>query len=178
MGKLEALSGVKSFPSRVKCATLAWHTLQAAILLVKLKYLNEYESRRNDVADFYDDALANIPQITIPVRAKNSTHVFHQYTLQVERRDELKKYLEGKGVPSMIYYPVPLHFQNAYRREGFGEGSGDTPDAVYSRFIAVYKVAETSGALDRAEFVGVLSMHPDRVGNSTDHVNEFFENDL
>jgi prepilin-type N-terminal cleavage/methylation domain-containing protein len=60
----------------------------------------------------------------------------------------------------------------------FGEGSGDTPDSVYSRFISVYKVAETAGALDRAEFVGVLSMHPDRVGNATDHVNEFFENDL
>jgi dTDP-4-amino-4,6-dideoxygalactose transaminase len=98
-------------------------TLQAAILLVKLKYLNDYESRRNDVADFYDQALSAIPQVKIPVRTKNSTHVFHQYTLQVERRDELKKYLEERGVPSMIYYPVPLHFQKAYQRTEFGEGS-------------------------------------------------------
>jgi UDP-2-acetamido-2-deoxy-ribo-hexuluronate aminotransferase len=112
-------------------------TLQAAILLVKLKYLNEYESRRNDVADFYDDALANIPQITIPVRAKNSTHVFHQYTLQVERRDELKKYLEGKGVPSMIYYPVPLHFQKAYRREDFGEGSFPVTETLSKTVISL-----------------------------------------
>ncbi|MDI1312477.1 prepilin-type N-terminal cleavage/methylation domain-containing protein [Prosthecobacter sp.] len=60
----------------------------------------------------------------------------------------------------------------------FGEGSGDTPDAVYSRFLAVYKVEDAAGALERAEFVGVLSIHPDRLGNATDHVNEFFENDL
>jgi UDP-2-acetamido-2-deoxy-ribo-hexuluronate aminotransferase len=98
-------------------------TLQAAILLVKLKYLKEYELKRNAVADFYDKELKGIPPIKIPVRAKNSTHVFHQYTLQVERRDELKKVLEGKGVPTMIYYPVPLHLQKAYRKNGVGEGS-------------------------------------------------------
>lgn len=112
-------------------------TLQAAILLVKLKYLSEYESRRNDVADFYDQALSTIPQIKIPSRAKNSTHVFHQYTLQVERRDELKKYLEEKGVPSMIYYPVPLHFQNAYKREGFGEGSFPVTENLSKTVISV-----------------------------------------
>lgn len=98
-------------------------TLQAAILLVKLKYLSEYESKRNAVADFYDRALQNIKQVKTPVRVKNSSHVFHQYTLQVEKRNELKKYLEDKGVPSMIYYPVPLHFQKAYEKDEFGEGS-------------------------------------------------------
>jgi UDP-2-acetamido-2-deoxy-ribo-hexuluronate aminotransferase len=98
-------------------------TLQAAILLVKLKYLNEYESSRRAVADFYDKALTEIPHVKTPFRAKNSSHVFHQYTLQVERRDELKRYLEEKGIPTMIYYPVPLHFQKAYRRDGFGQGS-------------------------------------------------------
>jgi UDP-2-acetamido-2-deoxy-ribo-hexuluronate aminotransferase len=112
-------------------------TLQAAILLVKLKYLNEYESRRNEVADFYDGALANIPQIKIPARAKNSTHVFHQYTLQVERRDELKKYLEGKGVPSMIYYPVPLHFQKAYKRADFAEDSFPITESLSKTVISL-----------------------------------------
>jgi UDP-2-acetamido-2-deoxy-ribo-hexuluronate aminotransferase len=98
-------------------------TLQAAILLVKLKYLDEYAAARNAVADFYDQSLSNVDGIKIPFRSKNSTHVFHQYTLQVKRRDELKAYLEKKGIPSMIYYPVPLHFQKAYKRQGFGEGS-------------------------------------------------------
>jgi UDP-2-acetamido-2-deoxy-ribo-hexuluronate aminotransferase len=98
-------------------------TLQAAILIVKLKYLDEYARRRNAVADFYDQALQNVEGIKTPARSKNSTHVFHQYTLQVQRRDELKNHLEKKGIPTMIYYPVPLHFQKAYQRQGFGEGS-------------------------------------------------------
>jgi UDP-2-acetamido-2-deoxy-ribo-hexuluronate aminotransferase len=98
-------------------------TLQAAILLVKLQYLNEYASRRSAVADFYDSRLGNIQGIKLPTRTKNSTHVFHQYTLQVERRDELKDHLGKKGIPTMIYYPLPLHLQQAYHRPEFGKGS-------------------------------------------------------
>jgi len=100
-------------------------TLQAAILQVKLKYLEEYTKKRNEAADYYDQMLSHCEFIEIPVRAKNSTHVFHQYTLKVKGidRDQFKKYLESKGVPSMIYYPVPLHLQKAYRKPGFGEGS-------------------------------------------------------
>ncbi len=99
-------------------------TLQAGILLAKLKYLPEYEQSRNDVANHYDKALAGIPSIKTPVRSKYSTHVFHQYTIQVaERRNELKTFLEKNEIPTMIYYPVPLHLQKAYQRTGFGEGS-------------------------------------------------------
>ncbi|MBI1768490.1 MAG: DegT/DnrJ/EryC1/StrS family aminotransferase [Bacteroidetes bacterium] len=100
-------------------------TLQAAILLVKLKYLDEYTRRRNEVADHYDKHLAGISFIELPFRASNSTHVFHQYTIKTKGidRDRFKKYLQDKGVPSMIYYHIPLHLQKAYRQNGFGEGS-------------------------------------------------------
>jgi UDP-2-acetamido-2-deoxy-ribo-hexuluronate aminotransferase len=100
-------------------------TLQAAILNVKLKYLDDYTRRRNRVADYYDLNLKHVPFLETPFRAKNSTHVFHQYTIKTKgvERDTLKKYLESKGIPTMIYYHIPLHFQNAYRKEGFGEGS-------------------------------------------------------
>lgn len=100
-------------------------TLQAAILLVKLKYLNEYRTRRQDVASYYAKALSGIPGLLTPFRSKSSTHVFHQYTIRIQdgKRDELKKFLESNGIPTMIYYPVPLHLQKAYRRDGFGEGS-------------------------------------------------------
>jgi dTDP-4-amino-4,6-dideoxygalactose transaminase len=100
-------------------------TLQAAVLNVKLKYLDEYEMRRNDVAVFYDRELSSLPFLEIPVRSTNSTHVFHQYTLKTKGidRDKFKEYLEGKGIPSMIYYPVPLHLQKAYRRDEYPEGS-------------------------------------------------------
>jgi UDP-2-acetamido-2-deoxy-ribo-hexuluronate aminotransferase len=100
-------------------------TLQAAILNVKVKYLQEYTQKRNEAADFYDKHLRGIDFVQTPTRAANSTHVFHQYTLKVKegKRDALKKYLEVKGVPTMIYYPVPLHLQKAYQKPGFGEGS-------------------------------------------------------
>jgi dTDP-4-amino-4,6-dideoxygalactose transaminase len=112
-------------------------TLQAAILVAKLKYVGEYGSRRNSVADFYDRALNGLSQVKIPVRAKNSTHVFHQYTLQVEKRDELKKFLEEKDVPTMIYYPVPLHFQKAYRTDDTGEGSFPVTERLSKTVISL-----------------------------------------
>lgn len=104
-------------------------TLQAAILNVKLKHLDRYSASRNKVADRYDEAFANNKHIRIPVRAANSTHAFHQYTVQIEGvgRDELKTYLAGKGVPTMVYYPLALHQQEAYKDLGFKQG--DFPEA-------------------------------------------------
>jgi UDP-2-acetamido-2-deoxy-ribo-hexuluronate aminotransferase len=99
-------------------------TLQAAILEVKLRYLADYTRRRNEAADVYDRELGNLPKVKIPARAKSSTHVFHQYTIRVsERRNELKTFLEEQGIPTMIYYPVPLHLQKGYFRPEFPRGS-------------------------------------------------------
>ena len=99
-------------------------TLQAAILNIKLKYLNEYAAHRNEAAKYYDEHLPK-SLLQVPFRSTNSTHVFHQYTCTVVNRDrnQLQQYLSSHGIPTMIYYPVPLHLQNAYKREGFGEGS-------------------------------------------------------
>ncbi len=92
-------------------------SIQAAILEVKLKHLDEYCSARQEVADRYDLALINVDQLQIPKRMNYSTHVFHQYTLKVKdgRRDELKSYLAENGIPSMIYYPIPLYKQRAFK---------------------------------------------------------------
>ncbi len=91
-------------------------SIQAAILNVKLQYLDEYCAARQSVAKYYDHALGNIPGVKTPARADNSTHVFHQYTLQVPaaKRESLIAYLGEKGIPSMIYYPVPLYKQKAF----------------------------------------------------------------
>lgn len=96
-------------------------SIQAAILKIKLKHLDEYALSRNKVADFYDKAFSNHSKIKIPSRSKNSTHVFHQYTLQIigYDRSELREKLTEHGIPAMIYYPIPLHKQNAYRNERF-----------------------------------------------------------
>jgi dTDP-4-amino-4,6-dideoxygalactose transaminase len=91
-------------------------TLQAAILLVKLKYVRGYEARRREVAKYYDSALGALDWLKIPSRSPHSSHVFHQYTLKIlnGQRDALKAHLEKVGIPSMIYYPIPLHRQKAY----------------------------------------------------------------
>lgn len=100
--------------------------IQAAILRVKLRYLDMYSDSRNKAAAFYDQAFASTEQLTTPARAKNTTHVFHQYTLISEGVDRagLIEFLAGRGIPSMIYYPVPLHLQKAF---GSHYKEGDFP---------------------------------------------------
>jgi UDP-2-acetamido-2-deoxy-ribo-hexuluronate aminotransferase len=95
-------------------------TIQAAILNIKLKHLDEYSNARRAAADRYDRLLVGISELITPVRAHNSTHVFHQYTMQVKngKRDDLKKHLETVGIPAMIYYPVPLNEQEAFKTIG------------------------------------------------------------
>lgn len=97
--------------------------IQAAILDLKLAKLDEYCAARQKAAAFYDRALVDIPQLQTPKRQHNSTHVFHQYTLLVKEgdRDALKEYLKEKGVPSMVYYPVPLYKQEAFKKYWEGE---------------------------------------------------------
>ncbi len=98
--------------------------IQAAILSVKLKYLDKYNLARQKAADFYDNAFKEIPDIIVPFRADYSGHIFHQYTIRIKdgRRDELKEYLQSKGIPSMIYYPVPIHLQKAFAFLGYKKG--------------------------------------------------------
>ncbi len=106
-------------------------SIQAAILRIKLRHLDEYAAARNTVADYYDNAFKNLKGVITPARVQNSTHVFHQYTLVLENadRDELRKFLAEKEIPSMIYYPVPLHMQKAYTDKRYKEG--DFPATEY-----------------------------------------------
>jgi len=97
--------------------------IQAVILNIKLGKLDEYSTARQKVAKAYDQAFEPITGIQTPVRQPNSTHVFHQYTLQIKngKRDELKQYLSEKGIPSMVYYPIPLYKQEAFKTFYQGE---------------------------------------------------------
>jgi len=98
-------------------------TIQAAILNVKLKYLDRFNDARRSISDFYDKALAGCKSITLPGRSVYSSHIFHQYTIRIGNglRDELKNYLSSVKIPSMIYYPGPLHIQDAYRYLGYAD---------------------------------------------------------
>lgn len=104
-------------------------SIQAAVLQVKLKHLDEYNAARKTAADYYDKAFAATDKLIIPGRSAHSTHVFHQYTLKLKdiNRAELQKYLADKGIPAMVYYPVPLHLQKAYQDDRYK--AGDFPVA-------------------------------------------------
>jgi UDP-2-acetamido-2-deoxy-ribo-hexuluronate aminotransferase len=99
-------------------------TIQAAILNVKLKHLDAYTQARINAAHYYDLNLSGIENIIIPERSDRSTHVFHQYTIKVkdDRRNSLKEHLKMFHIPSMIYYPVPVHLQKAYYRNEYPAG--------------------------------------------------------
>jgi dTDP-4-amino-4,6-dideoxygalactose transaminase len=96
--------------------------LQAAILRVKLRHLDNWNAERQRVAARYDELLADSP-VTIPHKAPGCWHVYHQYTMRAPRRDELRAFLREMGIGTMVYYPVPLHLQEIYADMGLGEGS-------------------------------------------------------
>jgi UDP-2-acetamido-2-deoxy-ribo-hexuluronate aminotransferase len=129
-------------------------TLQAAILQVKIKYIEEYAAKRLAVADYYDKVFAGHHAIKAPVRSAKSTHVFHQYTIQVPAsdRETLKQHLQRQQIPTMIYYPVPLHLQKAYRREGFGEGSFPITERLSKTVLSL--PIHTEMTAEQMEFIG------------------------
>lgn len=96
-------------------------SLQAVILDVKLKYLNDYTVSRQNAAKIYDELLENVSGLKTPKTADYSTHVYHQYTIVLENsaiRNKLQNFLTEKGIPSMIYYPLPVYKQSAYIQKG------------------------------------------------------------
>jgi len=94
-------------------------TLQAAILLVKLKHLNHFTKLRQETAAAYDNAFKDFEQVKIPKRFNKSSHVFHQYTLQILQGDRtnIVSSLKAAGISSMVYYPIPVHKQEAFRND-------------------------------------------------------------
>ncbi|KIO46684.1 MULTISPECIES: DegT/DnrJ/EryC1/StrS family aminotransferase [Porphyromonadaceae] len=107
-------------------------TIQAAVLDVKLRHLDEYGKARHEAARYYSARLRNIPGIVVPEEMLYTTHVYHQYTLKVlnGKRDALKKYLEEAGIPAMIYYPLPLQKQEAFKSIARAAGTLDTAERL------------------------------------------------
>lgn len=130
-------------------------TIQAAILRVKLKYLDQYNRSRREAANRYDQALARCDKISIPCRVPYSSHIFHQYTIRIKngKRDELKKYLEEKKIPSMVYYPAPLHTQEAYHYLGYRDNDFPVTSALCSEVLS-------------------LPMHPELDKEQTDYITQ------
>lgn len=112
--------------------------IQAAILDVKLKYLDQFIGARQSTAVFYDRELSNIPEISIPARVSYSTHSFHQYTIKIRgKRDELQKFLHSREIPSMIYYPLSLHLQEAYHYLGYKKGDFPVAEELSEQVLSL-----------------------------------------
>lgn len=114
-------------------------SIQAAILDVKLPHLNDYIASRQRAAEYYDKAFAGHPNILIPARNAQSSHVFHQYTLRLIdiNRNALQEALAALGIPSMIYYPIPLHMQKAYQNPRYQEGDFPVAERLASCVLSL-----------------------------------------
>lgn len=115
-------------------------TIQAAVLRIKLRKLDDYIAARRKAADFYDNAFKDVAQITTPFRAENTKHVFHQYTLQLTDdvdRDALVEFLASKDIPAMIYYPVPAHQQKMFAQLDTECGNLEVTDWLTTRVFSL-----------------------------------------
>lgn len=135
-------------------------SIQAAILDVKLRYLDQYISARQKVADWYDQHLSGIEEINLPQRVSFSNHTFHQYTITTEIRDELQQYLKENGIPSMIYYPEVIHLQEAYRYLGYKQGSFPVAEQLARQVLSLPMHTE----MDEEQLLYI-----------TDRINNFFK---
>ncbi len=114
-------------------------SIQAAILRIKLRYLDQYADARRQAADYYDRAFSAHSALTTPARSRFSTHVFHQYTLKTKGIDRfgLQEYLQGKDIPAMVYYPVPMHMQKAYQDSRYRAGDFPVSEALSHSVISL-----------------------------------------
>lgn len=128
-------------------------TIQAAILRVKLKYLDNFNNSRIAAADLYDILLGNCKSLVIPSRSTWSNHIFHQYTLKLlnKNRGDLIKHLSDNGIPSMVYYPVPLHAQKAFELYQTQAANKDFPvtDSLCGTVFSLPMHTELSEATQR-----------------------------
>ncbi len=121
-------------------------TIQAAVLRVKLRYLDGYNAARQKAADTYRELLAPYSDIIVPATVSNSTHVYHQYVLRLAKgnRNQVKKLMDGYGIPTMIYYPFPLNLQEAFAYLGQGEGLFPISEQLCHEVIALPMHTELS----------------------------------
>jgi UDP-2-acetamido-2-deoxy-ribo-hexuluronate aminotransferase len=115
-------------------------TIQAAILSVKIKQLDNYCSARGLAAAYYDRQLSELSWLQIPKRQANSTHVFHQYTLKLNNpadRDALKQHIADQGVPSMVYYPIPVHLQEAFHTPEYNKGDFPISESLCTQVLSI-----------------------------------------
>lgn len=138
--KMRILRAHGSYPKKYYHSTLGYNSrldeLQAAILRVKFRHLDQWNDARREKASWYDQKLADLP-IKIPFHAPDRKHIYHLYIVQAEERDALMKHLKENGVSTGVYYPLPLHLQEVYKDLEYEEGSIPTAEYVSKRTLAL-----------------------------------------
>ncbi len=118
-------------------------SIQAAIMLAKIDHLEEWTERRRRIAHLYTNMLAHLP-LEVPYEAQYAYHVYHQYTIKTDRRDQLREFLSAKGIGTAIHYPMGLHMQEAYRGLGYNEGDLPNCDQVARQVLSLPMFPELS----------------------------------
>ncbi|MEW5764821.1 MAG: DegT/DnrJ/EryC1/StrS family aminotransferase [Acidobacteriota bacterium] len=116
--------------------------VQAAVLRVKLRHVDDWNRERARVAERYGQALEGIPGVAVPRAPEGYVHIYHQYVIRTPERDALKAFLDGKGIGSMIYYPIPLHLQSCFRFLGYQEGAFPESEKAAAEVLALPVFAE------------------------------------
>ena len=121
--KLRLHGGAKQYHHDEVGTNSRLDTLQAAVLLAKLPHLDRWSARRREHAGYYSQAFAELSQVQPPAVDPANEHIFHQYTIRAERRDDLQAHLKKEGIGHAVYYPIPLHRQPCFSDLGYKEGS-------------------------------------------------------
>lgn len=112
-------------------------TLQAAILSTKLKHLDSFTIKRRQAASYYSQLLKNVPQVKTSQEMEWGKHVYHIYTIETKKRDDLKKHLERKGIATVIHYPTPIHLQKPYRELGYKRGDFPITEEAAKKILSL-----------------------------------------
>jgi dTDP-4-amino-4,6-dideoxygalactose transaminase len=113
------------------------HAIQAAFLRVKLPHLAAWNERRRRAAALYREALADLPEVRLPVEAPYATHVYHLFVIRAERRDALQAHLTARQIGTGLHYPLPLHLQHAYQHFGLGRGAYPVTEAAANEVLSL-----------------------------------------
>ena len=131
---------------------LAWNrrldTMQAAVLRVKLRHLDDWNAARKTVASLYGELLSGTA-VKLPRTGAGAEHVYHLFVIQVEERQRVQDELTARGISTGIHYPVPIHLQQAYRQRGFGPGSFPVTEAAAKRILSLPMYPELDEAAVR-----------------------------
>jgi dTDP-4-amino-4,6-dideoxygalactose transaminase len=135
--KLRVHGGVQMYRHELVGTNSRLDALQAAVLRVKLPHLQRWTEARRRNAALYDELLADVPEVIAPCVAPGSFHVYNQYTVRARRRDELRAFLDARGIGTGVYYPVPLHLQECFRSLGYARGDFPVAERLAEEVLAL-----------------------------------------